>query len=449
MPRSHRLRSRAGAAAALVAAMVLAPTAALAAEAPATPAAPAAQAPVDVVEVAPTDTATTVPTPTEPAETGTGTSVVVGDRPAATPAPASTPTPSATPAPAATPAPSATPAPASSAPAPSSVVVVPGEPSEPELYAMSSITSPGDNVLFFADYFTPGDAVRVDVDGPVVTDSTEFLVHPGDDRFVFDTEGSTYFDMDIPATLALGTIVVTVSDQSGLSRSIDMTVREPIAAPTMTAPTGATAGVVSLTGRDAVPGSIASVVLADGGAVDEFDDGAVAFGGAVVEPLMADDGSSITRSAAADSDDWSEFPYDTEPVVFDPDMMFVVATVPVAADGTFTAEFVVPAGEYVTFAQLLVVENDEDFGLSPASDLVRFAVAEAVATPTPGATTPPVVVPAGNTTVVAGGADERRARGTLAYTGADQGVWIAGAAALLALGTALVAAPRLRRRFGR
>jgi len=445
MPRSHRLRSRAGAAAALVAAMVLAPTAALAAQAPATPAAPAAQAPFDVVEVAPTDTSTIAPTPVETAETaepaetgtGTGTSVVVGDRPASTPAPA------------ATPAPSATPAPAPSAPAPSSVVVVPGEPSEPDLYTLSSITSPGENVMFFADYFTPGDAVKVDVDGPVVTDSTEFFVHPGDGDFVFDTEGSTYFDMDIPATLALGTFVLTVSDQSGLSRSIDMTVREPIAAPTITAPTDATAGVVSLTGSDAVPGSIASVVLADGGVVDEFDDGAVAVGGAVVEPLMAENESSITRSAAADSDDWSEFPYDTEPVTYDPDTMFVVATVPVAADGTFTAEFVVPAGEYVTFAQLLVVVNDEDFVFSPESDLIRFAVAEAVATPTPGATTPPVVVPAGNTTVVAGGADERRVRGALAYTGADQGVWIAGAAALLALGTALVAAPRLRRRFGR
>jgi hypothetical protein len=89
--------------------------------------------------------------------------------------------------------------------------------------------------------------------------------------------------------------------------------------------------------------------------------------------------------------------------------------------------------------------DDEEAYFSDSTEFAPFSVAEAAAVaPTPSATTPPAVVPAGdNTTVV------QRPDGTLAYTGADQGLWIAGAAALLALGTALIAVPRLRRRFGR
>ena len=438
MPRSHRLRSRAGAAAAFVAAMVLAPTAALAAQAPATPAAPAAQAPVDVVEVAPTDTATTVPTPTEPAETGTGTgtSVVVGDSPAATPAPA------VTPAPAATPALSETPVPASSAPAPSSVVVVP-ERSDPSIDVFFPVVSPGDSVTVDADGFTPGAGIVIDVDGPAVTESTRFIVHTVDDPFVVDSDGYANFTMDIPADLALGTLTMTVADAEGVSASADIEVRAAVPAPLVTPPTDATAGVVTITGSTGVAGAVAVITVVDADDAEEWD-----FTPGQDSWTIQQD--TVVMSARAAADPWGDVPFDTEPVEWDADFGVSSAVTRVEADGSFSARFVLPAGDYLVSASLAVDPEIPFF--SADSEFVSFAVAEAVATPTPGATTPPVVVPAGNTTVVAdgaGGSDERRARGVLAYTGAEQGVWIAGAAALLALGTALVAAPRLRRRFGR
>ncbi|GAA0965091.1 hypothetical protein [Frigoribacterium faeni] len=442
MSRSHRLRTGAGTAA-LVAAIVLAPTTAFAASASDASAAPASAAPVETpVEATPSAEPTpavetpAVETPAaETPATGTGTDVVLGQRPAAVePAPAAE-----TPATAATPAPSATPT-----PAPTSVVVVPGPTAEPTVELYSSYVTPGETTTADAYGFTPGDAVTVTVDGPAVTDDTVFTVYSYEKDFVFDSDGYVTFDMDIPADLALGTITISVSDASGLSTSTDVEVREPIPAPTLVAPSGATAGIVPIVGSDAAPGSAALVLVAD---ADLFED-SIAFSSLSSDVTAPGDGASaaVARAVAAaeaDAEDDEDIPYDTEPVEYDPDFGFALGIVPVAADGTFSVDFDLPEGEYGT-SGLFIIE-DEFGSMSEASDPALFSVGAAVvaptpADPTPGATSP--VVPAGNTTVV-------QRPGTLAYTGSEQGAWLAGAAALLALGTALVAAPRLRRRLGR
>lgn len=438
MSRSRRLRTGAGTAA-LVAAIVLAPTTAFAASAPDASAAPAASAaPVETpVEATPSAEPTpAVETPAaETPVTGTGTDVVVGQRPAAVePAPAAE-----TPATAATPAPSATPT-----PAPTSVVVVPGPTAEPTVELYSSYVTPGETTTADAYGFTPDDAVTVTVDGPAVTDDTVFTVYSYEQDFVFDSDGYVTFDMDIPADLALGTITISVSDASGLSTSTDVEVREPIPAPTLVAPSGATAGIVPITGSDAVPGSAAFVLVGDADLFDEED--GFSFGGSSVSSTGTIDGddasAAISRAVAAAEAD-VDIPYDTEPVEYDPVMGFSFGIVPVQADGTFSIEFDLPQGDYGTAGFLVL--DDEFSSTSEESDLTLFSVGAAVvaptpADPTPGATSP--VVPAGNTTVV-------QRPGTLAYTGSEQGAWLAGAAALLVLGTALVAAPRLRRRLGR
>jgi hypothetical protein len=434
MPRSHRLRTGAGAAA-LVAAMVLAPTAALAAETPTGEAptdvvsvAPAVETPTDTTIVVPTDAPTTVPSPADDAPS---TSVVL-DPVDATPAPAEETAPSTAP----SPTPNAPAAPAT--PAPTSVVIVPDESAGPSIDVFFPAVSPGDAVTVDADDFTPGASVDVAVEGDAVTETTRFIVHTVDDPFVVDSDGYANFTMDIPADLALGTLTLTVTDSTGLSASAEIEVRAAVPAPVVTAPVDATAGVVTITGRGGVAGAVALVNVIDADQLTEDDFG----------PASWSLGwNSLQSSDRAAADPWEGIPFDTEPVEWDEDFGFATAITRVESDGTFSARFELPAGDYAVSATLVL--DPESAFFSEDSQLLPFSVGEAATVVPAAGETPTAVSPDGNTTVVADGTDRRDDRGTLAYTGADQGLWIAGAAALLALGTALIAAPRLRRRFGR
>lgn len=460
-------------AAALSAALVLAPVAAFADEPASTSPAPAetgAPTPTDAeTGTAPGDTTSTdaPPADTAPVEAAPGDATpvevapveavpgntTVGTRPpvatAAEPAPAGS-TPSATPSTGA--APTATPSPTGDG----TVVVV--EPDVvPAVDIYPTVAHAGGSSTVYVDDFTGGDPVSVRVDGDAVEADDVFTVLPWESPFTFDPTGSALFDVVIPDDLPLGDLVVTVSDAHGVSVSADLAVTPPLPVPTVTVPQDAAAGVVTISGAGAQPGSAAFIVVGDPADLAEGFGSAV--GGSTGSTVSwSVEGSGLTADEADPSDpagdeamrvgddivvtkeqadDPASGLYDTEPVPYDATDGPAQALVPVAADGTFAARFVLPEGRFSTTASTIDLETGD---ASDQSALASFSVAAASAVLPAAPVATPVAATGG--VVVVGRSDRA---GRLAYTGTDgSGTGAAIAAGLLLLGGGLVAAARLR-----
>lgn len=475
-------------AAALSAALVLAPVAAFADEPASTSPAPAetgaptptgaetGTAPGDATstdappaDTAPVEAAPGDATPVEvaPVEAVPG-NTAVGSRPpaatAAEPAPAGS-TPSATPSTGA--AATATPSPTGDG----TVVVV--EPDVvPAVDIYPTVAHAGGSSTVYVDDFTGGDPVSVRVDGDAVEADDVFTVLPWESPFTFDPTGSALFDVVIPDDLPLGDLVVTVSDAHGVSVSADLAVTPPLPVPTVTVPQDAAAGVVMISGAGARPGSAAFVVVGDpadlaegfGSAVggstgstvswsvegsgltaDEADSAEATDGAGPADEADTTDPSGDESAHVGDeivvtkeqADDPASGLYDTEPVPYDATDGPAQALVPVAADGTFAARFVLPEGRFSTTASTIDLETGD---ASDQSALASFSVAAASAVVPAAPVATPVAATGG--VVVVGRSDRA---GRLASTGTDgSGTGAAIAAGLLLLGGGLVAAARLR-----
>ena len=453
MTTSHRLRTSAGAAA-LTAALVLVPAAAFADDAPA---APAASAPT----VAADTTAPVVGADPTPAADPSGTDAAATPADPATPAPASPLSPTSgtatgntavgqRPAPTASAAPIAAAQPGSAAAAPDAsapttqgagTVVVVAPEVEPSVEVYPGAAHPGSAFSVFTQGFTAGDPVSARVDGDAVSTDDVFTVYPSQLPFVFDTSGTAYFDVDVPADLPLGTLTVTVTDAHGNASSTEVAVTDPIPAPVVVAPVGATAGIVTVTGSGGVPGQAAVVVV---GAPDDVEVGfGFAFGtgqsssdaaaDAPAEEAAADLTSLVTTAEQAEAAPDEDF-FDREPVEYTAAEGPATALVPIAADGTFSARFVLPAGDFGTTA---VVIDTETSDTSLVAAVAPFTVAAAAA---------PVVTPAGPAGVPVNTVVGTRG-GSLAYTGSESALPAGIAAAALLLGAVLATTARLRRRI--
>ncbi|ROS61404.1 hypothetical protein EDF38_0494 [Frigoribacterium sp. PhB160] len=481
-------------AAALSAALVLAPVAAFADEPAGTSPAPAesgaptpsdaetAAAPGDTTssdappaDTAPVEAAPGDATPVEvvPVEAVSG-NTAVGSRPpaatAAEPAPAGS-TPSATPS-------AGTPPTAGPSPTGDGTVVVVEPDVVPAVDIYPTVAHAGGSSTVYVDDFTGGDPVSVRVDGDAVEADDVFTVLPWESPFAFDPTGSALFDVVIPDDLPLGDLVVTVSDAHGVSVSADLAVTPPLPVPAVTVPQGATAGVVTISGAGAQPGSAAFVVVGDPADLAEGFGSAVGGStGATVSwsvegsGLTADEADSDDPTDEADpteeagpadeadpsdpagdeavhvgddivvmkeqADDPANGLYDTEPVPYDATDGPAQALVPVAADGTFEARFVLPEGRFSTTASTIDLETGD---ASDQSAVASFSVAAASAVVPAAPVATPVAATGG--VVVVGRSDRA---GRLAYTGTDgSGTGAAIAAGLLLLGGGLVAAARLR-----
>ncbi|TDT61448.1 hypothetical protein [Frigoribacterium sp. PhB116] len=441
MTTSHRLRTSAGAAA-LTAALVLVPTAAFADDAP-TAATSTTAAPDAASAAAPAAAPSDAPAPADPADAASSTpaptttpgNTAVGRRPAPTTDPAPAPTAAAEPA-----AATATDASVPTAQGAGTVVVVAPE-VEPSVGVYPGAAHPGSTFSVFVEGFTAGDAVSARVDGDAVSPDDVFSLYPDQLPFVFDASGSVYFDVEVPTDLPLGTLTVTVSDAHGTTSSTEVAVTDPIPAPVVVAPVGAAAGIVTVTGSGGLPGQAVVVVV---GAPDDVDEGfGFAFGSggsssdapvdAPAEEAAADLTSLVTTAEQAEAAPDEDF-FDHEPVQYSATDGPASALVPIAADGTFSARFVLPAGDFGTTA---VVIDTETSDTSLAAAVAPFTVSAAAAAP--------VVTPAGpagvpvNTVVATRG-------GSLAYTGTESALPAGIAALALLLGGVLTTAARLRRR---
>jgi hypothetical protein len=431
MTTSHRLRTSAGAAA-LAAALVLVPTAAFADDAPAAPVAvPDATPAVEAPAVAPADAPASDPSgaPTDASAPAPVAVAVDVDAVAAAPSAPAAPQAEAP----------ATPATPSTRGAGTVVVVAPE--TAPYVEVFPGAAHPGSTFSVYVQGFTPGDVVSARVDGDAVSPDDVFTVYPAQLPFVFDSDGTAFFDVEVPADLPLGTLTVAVSDAHGLTSSTEVSVTAPIPAPVVVAPVGATAGVVTVSGSGGLPGQAALVVVGDHDVVEEgFGTASASDVPSSADGARADVSSLVTTTAAQAEADPEEIPYDDEPVEYSPEDGAATALVPIAADGTFSARFVLPAGDFATTALAIDTETSDT---SLPADVARFTVAAAAA---------PVVVPAApaaapaavpvNTVVATRG-------GSLAYTGTETTLPAGVAAAALLLGAALMTTARLRRRVSR
>ena len=312
-------------------------------------------------------------------------------------------------------APSAAPTAAVPAPAPAPDQVAPDVDVEAEAAADDGVEAgstfvtvlggahPGLPVSVFAEGFEPGDEVDVvvAVDG-VVREGVDVVSYSR--RFIFDGDGVASFEVVVPDDVVPGSVLtIRIADHSGVSAEIDLPVTAPLPVPVVSAPVGATAGVVAVRGTGALPGGIALVEVADADFFGE-EDGAAEDG---PEALLGQGSGLVTgaagrssRIAAAEGSDAVEeeepILVDTEPVPFDEEWGGASALAAVAGDGSFEARFVLPAGDYVTLAASSDAELTD---ISEWSDLEAFSVAAA---PVPGAVpvpaapaAPAVAVPAG------------------------------------------------------
>jgi hypothetical protein len=328
------------------------------------------------------------------------------------------------------------------------VVVVAPE-VDPFVEAYPSVAHPGSTFSVYVEGFTPGDAVSARVDGDAVAPDDVFTVYPSQLPFVFDGSGSAWFDVDVPADLLFGILTVTVDDAHALTSSTEVPVTAPTPAPVVVAPVGATAGVVTVTGTGGQPGQAAVVVVAQPGFVEDgfgfgYTFGSVGSSSADAPAVAAVDETAVdvsslvaTTAAQAEAAPEDDF-YDDEPVEYSSEDGAATALVPIAADGTFSARFVLPAGDFATTA---IVIDTETSDTSAPADVARFSVAAAAA---------PVVVPVGPAAVPAAAVPVNTVvatrGGSLAYTGTETTLPAGIAAAALLLGAALTTTARLRRR---
>jgi len=308
---------------------------------------------------------------------------------------------------------------------------------------------PGLPVSVFAEGFEPGDEVDVvvAVDG-VVREGVDVISYSR--RFIFDGDGVASFEVVVPDDVVPGSVLtIRIADHSGVSAEIDLPVTAPLPVPLVSAPVGATAGVVAVRGTGALPGGIALVEVADadllgeeGGAAEDGPEALLGEGSGLVTGAA---GTSSRVAAAEGSDAVDEEPIlvDTEPVPFDEEWGGASALAAVAGDGSFEARFVLPAGDYVTLAASSDAELTD---ISEWSDLEAFSVAAApVPEVVPSPAAPAAGVPAG----VAPAASVSRPAATrpaaLAHTGDDAAPWAMLAGGLLAAGGVLLTGRRLLR----
>ncbi|MBF4602251.1 hypothetical protein ITJ55_15705 [Frigoribacterium sp. VKM Ac-1396] len=438
MSRSRRLgAATALPAAALAAALVLAPTTAYAAEGdPAAVDAPATG--TSSSDVSPTDVSSTGDTTTGAAVTVSGDASPAVVEPAGPDAEADAP---ATPATGATGASGSSDeatdsaAPEADAPAESSTptpvvaptdVVVDAVVDDLGVFIPVNAAHPGQAFPVFAQGFTPGDVVDVTVSGDDVPAEADYVSFDGSSTF--DEDGATEFSVELPATFAVGGVVtVTVTDESGLSTSSDVPVTASVPAPELTVPVGATAGIVTVTGEDGIPGGYALVEVYD---ADELIT-------ELPDPSLDADPSS---DAEPTGDEITfEIPVDVDPVPYEVSGS-ASALVPVDADGRFSARFVLPAGDFATDAYTFDADLTTE---SEFSDAVVFSVAPAVTAPV--ATTPGTTAPAALPVRPVAAVTPARSS-SLAYTGSDPSGALGWAVASVLAGAGALVAGRLRLR---
>ena len=439
MSRSRRLgATTALPAAALAAALVLAPTTAFAAEGdPVAVDAPAADAAPTGAPVA-VDPTTVAPTPTDAPATSTGDAGAVTSGDGATGASGSGATPADTDAPtgddarpaddaasedetAVAPGPVETSAPAEVAEvSPADEVPV----DEPVVYGDDFQIHPGMAVSVFPFGFTPGDLVTAEVAGDDVEDGDGWSsLSPLE---VFDADGAATFFVTAPADLPVGgTVTVTVSDEHGRVASTDFAVTTFAPAPHLEAPTDATAGVVTIAGENGVAGGYAFVEVYD------------------AEDLPTDE-EPLLRAAAADepADELEAIPVDVDPVPYETSGG-AVTLVPVDATGRFAARFVLPAGDFAAEAFSFDAAQTTVSGFS---DTVLLSVAPAVTAPV--VSTPGSVAPAATPVRPVVAATPTRPS-SLAYTGSDPSGALGWAVASVLAGAGALVAGRLRLRLRR
>lgn len=444
MSRSRRLgAATALPAAALAAALVLAPTTAFAAEGdPAAVDAAASTGSVPAAEAAPTETGETgqagevgqvTEAPASPATTSPSVSstdpvdAVASDGGAtgATPGIADEPTWPTTSAPAAEAAPT---------PDEAEADVVADEAS---VFIPATAGHPGQAFPVLTQGFTPGDLVHATVEGDDVPAGADLASVPT--GLTFDDEGGTAFFVALPETLpAGGFVTVTVTDDSGRSALSDLPVTTFAAAPHLEAPVGATAGVVTVTGENAIPGGYALVEVYDADElVTDLPDPSTDAPSSDADPSVEPDPSS---DAEPTGDEIAfDIPVDVDPVPYEVSG-FASAVVPVGADGRFSARFVLPAGEFATDAYTFDADltTESDF-----SDPALFSVAPAVIVPvatTPGSAAP-AALPVRPVAVVTPARSS-----SLAYTGSDPSGALGWAVASVLAGAGALVAGRLRLR---
>ena len=362
------------------------------------------------------------------------------------------------PVPSAEEAPSAAPTAAAPAPAPAPDQVAPDVEagSDDGVEAGSTFVTvlggahPGLPVTVFAEGFEPGDEVDVvvAVDG-VVREGVDVISYSR--RFIFDGDGVASFEVVVPDDVVPGSVLtIRIADHSGVSAEIDLPVTAPLPVPVVTAPVGATAGVVAVRGTGALPGGIALVEVVDADLLGEEDgaseDGPEALLGEGSALVTAAAGRSSRVAAAEGSDAVEEeepILVDTEPVPFDEEWGGASALAAVAGDGSFEARFVLPAGDYVTLAASSDAELTD---ISEPSELEAFSVAAA---PVPAVVPAPAAPAAGVPAGVAPAASVSRPTATrpsaLAHTGDDVTPWALVAGGLLAAGGVLLTGRRLLR----
>ena len=359
------------------------------------------------------------------------------------------------PVPSAEEAPSAAPTAAVPAPAPAPDQVAPDVEAGADAEAGSTFVTvlgaahPGLPVTVFAEGFEPGDEVDVvvAVDG-VVREGVDVISYSR--RFLFDGDGVTSFEVVVPDDVVPGSVLtIRIADRSGVSAEIDLPVTAPLPVPLVSAPVGATAGVVAVRGTGALPGGIALVEVVDADLLGE-EDGAFEGRSETLlgegSDLVAGAAGTFSRVAAAEgSEAVDEGPIlvDTEPVPFDEERGGASALAAVAGDGSFEARFVLPAGDYVTLAASSDAELTD---ISESSDLEAFSVAAA---PVPAVVPAPAAPAAGVPAGVAPAASVSRPAATrpamLAHTGDDVTPWALVAGGLLAAGGVLLTGRRLLR----
>lgn len=292
---------------------------------------------------------------------------------------------------------------------------------EPVVYGDDFQLHPGMAAPVFPFGFTPGDLVTAEVGGDDVGDGDGWIsLSPLE---VFDADGAATFFVTAPADLPLGgTVTITVSDEHGRVASTDFVVTAFAPAPHLEAPTGATAGVVTIAGEDGVPGGYAFVEVFD------------------AEDLPTDD-EPLERAAAADEPAAELDPavVDVEPVPYETSGG-AVTIVPVDATGRFAARFVLPAGDFAADAFSF---DGTQTTVSDFSDTILLSVAP---TPTvPVASTPGSVTPAALPVRPVAAVTPARSS-SLAYTGSEPSGALAWAVASVLAGAGALVAGRLRLR---
>ena len=252
---------------------------------------------------------------------------------------------------------------------------------------------------------------------------------PLEGESVVDADGRIADVAVLSPLVPAGVSTLVLTGDAGSEFELTLLVEEAVAGPRIDAPVAGQVvqpGTVTVTGV-AQPGALVTVLLGEAAQAAGLDE--------LGEP----------RSAQARALD-----VDAEPVPYDAELGFALATVQTDSTGTFSVPFTgVPEGDFVVTAVQLLTDGTT----SAATEPVPFSVVAVVApveppVTVPGGTVPgtaPVAVPAGSGLVPVAAAPA----GALAYTGSEPTAPLVAAALLLLVGAGtVVTAGRLRRRAG-